>query len=342
MKPKLKLFFTDFWNTFNIKDNFFYNFIKQYYDVEISEENPDFLFYSVFGSKFHRYNCKRVFFTGENVQPNFRHCDFSLSFEYDDFGGRNFRLPHYVQFGDPQILTEKHDADELFKEKTGFCNFVFSNPKCKKRIDFFRKLSKYKKVDSGGRVLNNIGGPVANKLEFIRKYKFSIAFENESHPGYTTEKIYEPMLVNSIPVYWGNPRVAEEFNSKSFLNLHEFPSEDALIEKIIELDNDDDKYKEMLAQPFFHDNKINKYVDYDNVKNIFRTIFEADIKPVARKSRVFSGSPLMGKIALKNYDASFKARKIIEKIKSFRFYKLFIKLDKMKRKIEIQSDFVEK
>ena len=72
-------------------------------------------------------------------------------------------------------------------------------------MDFFVKLSKYKQVDSGGRTLNNIGGPVEDKMEFIKDYRFVISFENAEYPGYTTEKIIQPMFVDSIPIYWGNP-----------------------------------------------------------------------------------------------------------------------------------------
>ena len=70
--------------------------------------------------------------------------------------------------------------------------------------------------------LNNVGGPVKNKIDFIMDHKFTIAFENSSYPGYTTEKIFEPMLVNSIPLYWGNPLVDRDFNTKSFLNFHDY------------------------------------------------------------------------------------------------------------------------
>ena len=41
---------------------------------------------------------------------------------------------------------------------------------------------------------------------------FTIAFKNDSYPGYTTEKIYEPMYVNSLPIYSGNPLVYRDFN----------------------------------------------------------------------------------------------------------------------------------
>ena len=78
-------------------------------------------------------------------------------------------------------------------------------------------MSSKEKVDSGGKFLNNVGGPVTDKLSFIKDYKFVISFENSSYPGYTTEKILEPMLVNSIPVYWGNPLVYNDFNYRTYI-----------------------------------------------------------------------------------------------------------------------------
>ena len=52
---------------------------------------------------------------------------------------------------------------------------------------------------------------VSNKMDFIKDYKFVISFENSSNPGYTTEKLIEPMLVNSIPIYWGNTEVGARY-----------------------------------------------------------------------------------------------------------------------------------
>jgi len=77
------------------------------------------------------------------------------------------------------------------------------------------------------------------KIEFLKRYKFNIAFENASLPGYTTEKIVEPMAARCLPIYWGNPLIEREFNPKSFLNYFDFRDDDALIEKIIEFDESD-------------------------------------------------------------------------------------------------------
>ena len=86
-----------------------------------------------------------------------------------------------------------------------------------------------------------------------------------------------------MPIYWGNPRVGREFNSKSFLNYFDFPSEEALIEKIIELDRDDAKYLEYLRQPYFHNNQPNEFFSHERLLNFFEKIFTTPITPVSAR-----------------------------------------------------------
>ena len=83
------------------------------------------------------------------------------------------------------------------------------------------------------------------KVEFQRPYRFSIAFENASYPGYTTEKLYHAMLSATIPIYWGNPLVSRDFNPASFLVGSDYPTLEALVDAVIELDRDDDRYRRM-------------------------------------------------------------------------------------------------
>jgi hypothetical protein len=149
---------------------------------------------------------------------------------------------------------------------------------CEERNWFVQELSKYRKVDSGGRFMNNIGYAVTDKRKFQSEYKFSIAFENNAYRpqqiGYTTEKIMEPMTVNSIPLYWGNPKIGLEFNTKSFVNFYDFGNFDKMIEYIIELDKDDDKYNEVLNQHWFIDNIIPEKNREENIKLFLYDIFK--------------------------------------------------------------------
>jgi hypothetical protein len=73
-----------------------------------------------------------------------------------------------------------------------------SNASGKVRNRFYNELSKYKQIASGGKVYNNVGYRVPDKLAFIQDYKFCISFENRSYPGYTTEKIVEAFFANTI------------------------------------------------------------------------------------------------------------------------------------------------
>jgi hypothetical protein len=275
MKRKIKIDFSDFWGGFDKTNNYFYNLLKDEFDVVITD-NPDYLFFSIFGNKHLNYKCKKIFYTGENIAPPLHYCDYSFSFDYLD-DQRNYRLPHYLLYDGYYELQRPKIIDESLAKRK-FCNFVVSNNGCQERNNFYTELSKYKKVDSGGRFANNIGYAVDNKVKFQSEYKFSIAFENNAyrpqHPGYTTEKIMEPMTVNSIPIYWGNPEIGKEFNTKSFINVYDFDSIDSVINYIEYLDNNDKKYLEMLNQPWFNDYNIPENNKIENIKSFLYKIFE--------------------------------------------------------------------
>jgi hypothetical protein len=293
MKP-IRLDFCDFFPGFPKTCNFFYNLLKDHFDVQICDQ-PDFLIYSYFGHQHRLHSGIKIFFSGESALPNWQECDYALTCHYLD-DTRHLRLPFYVLYGDAQsIVKGQEDPAQILAQKTKFCSFVVGNHhprKNKNRAEFFHRLSKYKRVDSGGRFLNNIGGPVpgwsGGKVRFLRDYKFNIAFENGSIPGYTTEKIFEAMQARTLAIYWGNPLVSREFNTRSFLNYSDFPSEEALIERIIELDRDDAKYLEYAREPYFQGDKPNEFFDRERLLNFFGEVFTQAIEPVSRRRRWLS------------------------------------------------------
>jgi hypothetical protein len=287
---KVRLDFCDFWPGFVKTNNFFYNLLKERFEIELCD-HPDFLLYADPGQHVHRvHNCVKIYIGLESAGPDFRECDYAFTCRYLE-DPRHVRFPYYLLATPPQWL-QKTDAEieGLLRGKTNFCSFVVSNAKKNKthrRIEFFHRLSQYKKVDSGGAALNNIGRQIgpgqANKRDFLRPYKFNIAFENGSTPGYTTEKLTEAMWARCLPIYWGNPRVGEEFNTRSFLNYNDFPSEEALVEKIIELDQDDAKYMEYARQPYFVDNRPNEFFNRERLLDQFEKIFSTPITPVSHR-----------------------------------------------------------
>jgi len=271
---EIRICFSDFWGLFDYTDNYFFRILKLRFNVVIDSDNPEFVIYSTFGTNFLKYrNAIRVLYIAENVRPNFMECDFSIGFDYNSYNGKNLRYPLYVMYGFIPQLLEKKDPQVILENKSFFCNMVVSNSFSKKRIDFFHLLNKLKTVDSGGSVLNNVGGPVGDKMEFIAKYRFTMAFENTSYPGYTTEKIFEPMKVNSIPIYWGNERIGEEFNEKSFVNVHAYRNLKQAALAVLELEHDHGQLAEMLSEPWFHKNKTPHHFDNDRFCDFFEEIF---------------------------------------------------------------------
>lgn len=290
-KRRICIDFCNFWPNFSKTNNFVYKLLVERFEVELCNQ-PDFLIYNCYGHEHRLHSGVRIFFSSESDMPNYRECDYSIA-AIKLNNPRHLQLPQYVvQFPAESVIKKNDDLEKLMASKTKFCSFVIGGYNRKtnhNRVTFFQRLSKYKRVDSGGRKFNNIGGPIpgytAGKVEFLRPYKFNIAFENRFLPGWTTEKIYEPMMARCMPIYWGNPLIHEEFNPKSFLNYHDFANEDALIEKIIELDKDDAKYLEYLRQPYFYDDTPNIYFSRQRLLDFFEKIFTTKITPVAQTGR---------------------------------------------------------
>jgi hypothetical protein len=329
---KIKIWFTDFWPVFDQKDNFLITLLRNNYDIVLDEKEPDFLFYSNFGVEFKKYNCVKIFFTGENVRPDFNECDYSFSFDYSD-NERNYRLPLYLIYDDIEKLTEKKPPfDEIIKQKNKFCNFVYSNPGNPFRNKFFKKLSKYKKIDSAGRLYNNTKFYANSKLELIKNYKFTISIENESYPGYTTEKIFEPMLAHSMPVYWGNPLIEKDFNTNSFVNIHNFDTTDDAIDFIIELDRDESKYYKLYKEPYLKNNIIPDFAKIENIYKRFDLIFNSNIIPVSDSTPAASSSRLEKNLWMTESRINYFQNAYKEKISNFSLLKLQIKLLKLLEK----------
>lgn len=318
MKRDIHIKFVDFWPTFDEKDNFITNLLAKKYNV-IFSENPTYLIFSLFGYENLNYNCVKIFFTGENNTPNFDICDYAIGFNHLSFQDRYIRIPLYVVDGALNLIQNEKiiDREKLLNRK--FCSFVFSNKDYadSTRVDFFHILSKYKKIDSGGALLNNMNGRVPDKLAFIKDYKFNIAFENSSFDGYTTEKLVDPMIVNSLPIYWGNPTVGLEFNEKSFINASDFKSLEELANYVVYLDENDDAYIEKLSEPWLTQGSLTDWKE--KLTEFLCHIIDQDVTKAKR-------TPLFGWVL----DSNYKLKRFVYQdnliAKNRRAYRYFGKL----------------
>lgn len=282
----------------NYKNEVLWQLLNQWFDID-EESEPDYVISGGMGTSFTKYkNCVLIQIIGENIVPDFNMFDYAIGFDYIDFGDRYTRVPLYVFYDSYQSLIRR---DKIIDKQNAcsrkFCSYVVSNANYADptRDNFFQELCKYKRVDSAGRHLNNMGGGyLKDKMDFISNYKFNIAFENCASIGYTTEKIMEPMVVNTIPIYWGNPRISDDFNKESFVCLSDFDTVEACIKYIERLDNDDDLYYEKLSKSWFNSEKV---IDYNKrLELFFQNIFKQDIRFAKRVNIYGRQSQLKSKL----------------------------------------------
>jgi len=202
--------------------------LTPFFDFEISDE-PQVVLYGPYGGAMPAGRYVKVFIGCENVRPLMNECDFAFGVLHEDYMN-NPRYMRIARWGDEShLLRRDKDWRAVLRSKTRFCVFLYSQP-CLYREAFFRALSRYKPIDSPGRSMNNMPGidPVPGridwnaKIEFLRAYKFVIAFENSSAPGYNTEKLSHAVEADCVPIYWGDAEIGRSFNVKRFINAHDF------------------------------------------------------------------------------------------------------------------------
>jgi alpha(1,3/1,4) fucosyltransferase len=71
-------------------------------------------------------------------------------------------------------------------------------------------------------VLRAYRGPVAEKLEALSQYRFSVCLENSVFEGYVSEKIFDCFFTGTIPIYLGAPDVQRYVSPETFIDLRQF------------------------------------------------------------------------------------------------------------------------
>lgn len=263
-KPVIRITFVDSWLGFDPEHNFITDALRLHFTPQIVEEEPDFVFYSCFGLQHLRFpHAVKIFYTGENIEPDFNQCDFAITPSRISFGIRHLYLPVYASAYASDLKPELPPVTpEMAKRK--FCSFVYSNDRVGEgsrcRAAFCRKLmDTYAHVDCPARVLHNVDAPelarrgdAANwsstKISYLGKYKFNIAFENSSNNGYITEKLMDCYLGNTVPIYRGSEgELGGDIPRDSLICAHDYPTEEALIARIREVNENDELYLAMLA-----------------------------------------------------------------------------------------------
>lgn len=309
-KKKIQINFTGLITReeFNAYDNSITNLLKKHYDVEICED-PDYVFCGVlypgasfFHGVYHEYlldyPCVRIMIEGENFIPDFNLVDYSICQYPVDYLDRNCYFPCGVEafisgktkFRELQDKSRNY-PDSVLETKDYFASFIASHDSRNNiRGDFFKELDKRKRVESVGTYLNNMpnGEKVdwldGSKIDFQKKCRFSLCFESTDEPGFITEKIVEAFYCDTVPIYYGSSNIKDIFNPKAFIDISDFPDFDSAIDYILTIENDDEKYLEMLRQPIFIDPEFPEK-KMQELEAFLCHIFDQPLEKAYRRSR---------------------------------------------------------
>ena len=177
-----------------------------------------------------------------------------------------------------QSETKQSDLQsELAKQDKKWMAFMY-HQNYEHRNAWFHKLSAYKRVDGLGRACNNVDRLstrfVHNESEtyndiavrLYRDYSFVLAIENTWKEGYMTEKLLNPILAGSIPLYWGHPSAFRYINKNRVIYLPDYETEE-LMKRLDELETNPDLYQEMVTQSI--------YTEDGDPERVFRKYTEA-------------------------------------------------------------------
>ena len=143
---------------------------------------------------------------------------------------------HYLQV--VQLSTEFNKTKQMMtvqphkkqSSRSKFCGFitksVFLRSHYKQadaliRHAMMRLLSEYKKCERP-----NCRGGWWDTKECFSNYKFAITMENTSEKGYITEKLFNAVMGDSMPIYFGAPDIAKYVNTNRFVHC---PIDDAIL-----------------------------------------------------------------------------------------------------------------
>ena len=293
----IKIHFTGFWENFDHNHNMFTSILRRRYNVVLDSTDPDFLICSPLGKPYEymRYDCPRIMYTGEFISADFTALDYFIGYDDISFGDRAFRFPLFL-FNDeavstPSVPLSRDEAYRILKSKKYFCNYIFGHDTALGiREQILEGLSAYKRVECAGTHRNNMPNGLTfnmqSKIPFMEQCKFTIAAESVCYPGFTSEKIGHAFQTHTIPIYFGDPDIHKDFNENAFIDYSRFSSVEELVKKVIEVDQNDDLYIEMLCQHRYNLAEYEEHI-FKKLEEFLFHIFDQPREEAYRRPRFY-------------------------------------------------------
>ncbi|XP_053559192.1 alpha-(1,3)-fucosyltransferase 10 [Bombina bombina] len=211
-------------------------------------------------------NLEWALFHEESPKNNYKlfHQQTITLFNHSATFSRNSHLPLTTQYLENLQSLKSHEYLVPLQEKNmlrrHLAPLVYVQSDCDPPSDrdrYVQELMRYVAVDSYGECLHNrdlpkdINNPSfmdnAAYYRILAQYKFVLAFENAVCEDYITEKLWRPLKLGAIPVYYGAPNIEDWLPSnRSAIIVNTFSHPKDLAQFIKRLDGNDTLYMEFL------------------------------------------------------------------------------------------------
>ncbi len=96
---------------------------------------------------------------------------------------------------------------------------------------------------------SNLKPHTNSKGNTMKDYKFCLTIENSSENYYVSEKFYDCILTNTIPIYYGCKNIENFWNEKGYILLDSISDHKYVLEKLKWInENSEEIYKQMLPE----------------------------------------------------------------------------------------------
>lgn len=134
-------------------------------------------------------------------------------------------------------------------QKISWCPFLYRDPNLCHRIE---------SIDLSAE------GRASAKREKLGNYKFVIASENYAgSQGYISEKIFDAILGGSVPVYFGEKKIADFVPKNSFIDASEFHSLENLVFALAKMSDEEWRQIRFAGKAFLNSQK---FIEFTNLK----------------------------------------------------------------------------
>ena len=268
----IKIAFEGFWGDFTPRTISFFSYLLDNEFIKIDKENPEIIIYGDDYKKIKKDSIPRLLFTVENRPFNDWNFKYTMSFRRkrkNNFFFLNlFYYPFFQDFVTNKVSNQLSELQNKSKKK--YINFLYSSPNGSLRNQYFDFLNVNNiNVDSLGLWMNNKKTientkltRQQNKIINISQYKYTIAFENSYNHEYISEKIWEPLIVNSIPIYHGGESVFKIFNKKKIIYVKNKYDFNKSLNRIKDIDANQNFYEDFLNENIFINNNLKQMFTY--------------------------------------------------------------------------------